>query len=298
MQGVVIPISMVPGDSVIHRMNPVPKLAWSLGILALSFATRNIAVLGGIFVLGLGLVLISGISKAYFKVVMILFPISLTLITLQSIAPAFPKPWTEIVAFGPLVIYQEGIYSGVSLLLRIFAMTTWALVTIMTSHPSDIFTSLKRFGMPYVLNFILVMTLQLIPILQNEFKIVLDAQKSRAMKGTGFGAILPSMVPVFVGAIERVQQLSISLESRAFGSSGHKTSFRKVRMTAWDYLNMAMAVILCGVGTYLVLANATALDWTHALAFSPVFASILFFSATLGFLAFVIIAVRSIIKAN
>lgn len=298
MQGVVIPISMVPGDSIVHRMNPVPKLAWSLGILALSFGTRNIAVLGVIFVLGLGLVFLSGISKAYLKVVMILFPISLTLITLQSIAPAFPKPWTEIVAFGPLAIYQEGIYSGVSLLLRIFAMTTWALVTIMTSHPSDIFTSLKRVGMPYVLNFILVMTLQLIPILQNEFKIVLNAQKSRAMKGTGFGAILPSMVPVFVGAIERVQQLSISLESRAFGSSGHKTSFRKVRMSFWDYLNLALAVIICGVGTYLVIANSAALDWTHTLIFSPVFASILFFGATLGFLTFVIVAVRSVIKAN
>jgi energy-coupling factor transport system permease protein len=168
----------------------------------------------------------------------------------------------------------------------------------MTSHPSDIFTSLKRVGMPYVLNFILVMTLQLIPILQNEFKIVLNAQKSRAMKGTGFGAILPSMVPVFVGAIERVQQLSISLESRAFGSSGQKTSFRKVRMSVWDYVNLALAVILCGFGTYWVIANSAMLDWTHTLIFSPVFASILFFGATLGFLTFVVVAVRSVIKAN
>lgn len=298
MQGVIIPISMVPGNSVVHRMNPVPKLAWSLGILALSFATRNIAVLGVIFIIGLLLVFISGISKAYFKVAMILFPISLTLITLQSIAPAFPKPWTEIVVLGPLAIYQEGIYSGVSLLLRIFAMTTWALVTIMTSHPSDIFTSLKRVGMPYVLNFILVMTLQLIPILQNEFKIVLNAQKSRAMKGTGFGAILPSMVPVFVGAIERVQQLSISLESRAFGSSGQKTSFRKVRMSVWDYLNLGLAVILSGFGTYWVVANSEMLDWTNTLVFSPVFASILFVGATFGFLSFVVIAVRAVVKAN
>ena len=84
------------------------------------------------------------------------------------------------------------------MLLRIFAMTTFALVTLMTSHPSDIFTSLQKIGLPYTMNFILTMTLQLIPILQNEFSIVLNAQKSRGMKGSGFGAILPSMVPVFV----------------------------------------------------------------------------------------------------
>ena len=297
MQGIVIPITMVPGDSVIHRMNPLPKLAWAVGILAISFATRNIAVLGVLFLIGLGLVLLSGITKAYLKVAMILFPISLTLITLQSIAPAFPQPWTPIASLGPLTIYQEGIYSGLSLLLRIFSMTTWALVTIMTSHPSDIFTSLKRIGMPYVLNFIFVMTLQLIPILQNEFGVVLNAQKSRAMKGTGFGAILPSMVPVFVGAIERVQQLSISLESRAFGSSGQKTSFRQVRMTIFDYINLVVAVVVSGLITYWVIVDKS-LDWVDTLVFSPGFAITLVLGATLGFLTFVVIAVRSVIKAS
>lgn len=296
MQGIVIPISMVPGNSVIHRMNPLPKLLWTVGILAISFATRNIAVLGVLFLLGLILVLISGVQKSYLRVVMILFPISLTLITLQSIAPAFPRPWTPIVDLGPLTIYQEGIYSGISLLLRIFSMTTWALVTIMTSHPSDIFTSLKGIGMPYALNFILIMTLQLIPILQNEFGVVLNAQKSRAMKGTGFGAILPSMVPVFVGAIERVQQLSISLESRAFGSSGQKTSYRQVRMTLGDIVNMILAVIITGITTYWVIVEKS-LDWTNTLQFSPVFALVLFFGATLGFLTFVLIALRTVLTA-
>lgn len=124
MQGIVIPITMVPGNSMIHRMNPLPKLMWSVGILALSFTTRNIAVLGVTFLIGILIVFFARVSKAYLKVVIILFPISLTLITLQSIAPAFPRPWTPIVGLGPITIYQEGIYSGLSLLLRILSMTT------------------------------------------------------------------------------------------------------------------------------------------------------------------------------
>ncbi len=296
MQGIVIPISMVPGNSVIHKMNPLPKLMWTVGILVLSFSTRNIAVLGIAFVAGLALVLLAGITKAYLKVVLILFPISLTLITLQSIAPAFPRPWTPIVGFGPFTIYQEGIYSGLSLLLRIMAMTTWALVTIMTSHPSDIFTSLKKIGMPYVLNFILIMTLQLIPILQNEFGIVLNAQKSRAMKGTGFASILPSMVPVFVGAIERVQQLSISLESRAFGSSGHKTSFRRVHMSISDYIWLVLGAVIPGVISYWVIVDKN-LDWSKSLRFSPAFSIILVSAATIGFLTFVVLAIRKVVQA-
>jgi energy-coupling factor transport system permease protein len=296
MQGVAIPITMVSGNSIIHHINPLPKLAWAIGVLAISFATRNPAILGAIFVIGLVLVTIAGIGKAYLRVVMILFPISLTLIVMQSIAPAFPKPWTPIVPIGPFTIYQEGIYSGVTMLLRIMSMTTFALVTIMTSHPSDIFTSLQKIGMPYVLNFILTMTLQLIPILQNEFAVVLNAQKSRAMKGSGFGAILPSMVPVFVGAIERVQQLSISLESRAFGSKGNKTSFRQVSMNVFDYLVLAGAAIATGLTLYWIIVDKS-LDWSRSFVFSPAVSITLVVGATIGFLAFAFFALRTVLRA-
>jgi energy-coupling factor transport system permease protein len=193
-------------------------------------------------------------------------------------------------------VYQEGIYSGISMALRIFSLTTWAMVFIMTSHPSDIFTSLKRVGMPYTLNFILIMTLQLIPILQNEFVVVLNAQKSRAMKGTGFGALLPSMVPVFVGAIERIQQLSISLESRAFGSSGHKTSYRRVRITVWDILNLLLAVVVSGLATYWVIVDKS-LDWSRTLVFNPVFSAILIGISVTGFLTYMGLAIYLVAKS-
>ncbi|MFN2145624.1 MAG: energy-coupling factor transporter transmembrane component T family protein [Anaerolineales bacterium] len=296
MQGVAIPITMVAGDSIIHRINPLPKLAWAVSILAISFATRNPAILGTIFLVGLVLVTMAQIWKAYLRVALILFPISLTLIVMQSIAPAFPKPWTPIVPLGPFTIWQEGIYSGVTMLLRIMSMTTFALVTIMTSHPSDIFTSLQKIGLPYALNFILTMTLQLIPILQNEFAVVLNAQKSRAMKGTGFAAILPSMVPVFVGAIERVQQLSISLESRAFGSKGKKTSFRQVTMNLRDYIIMISAIVTAGIMIYWIIVDKS-LNWVYKLTFSPTISLILVIGATIGFITFAVLALRAVLKA-
>src|SRR5690606_17841212 len=103
-------------------------------------------------------------------------------------------------------------------------------------HPSDLFTSLAKLKMPYILNFMSAMTLQLIPVFQREFGIIMSAQKSRGMKGSGFSAVLPSFVPVFVGAIERVQQLSISLESRGFGSDGVKTSYRQMHARPLDWI--------------------------------------------------------------
>jgi len=296
MRVAVLPISMVAGNSIIHKISPLPKMLWAGGILVISFATRNPAILGGLTLLGLLFVTTAQIWKPFLKVMAILFPILLTLITLQSVAPAFPKPWTPIVPIGPFVIYQEGIYSGVTMVLRATCMTIFALVAIMTSHPSDLFVSLQRIGMPYVLNFILTMTLQLIPILQNEFSIVLSAQKSRGLKGTGFSALLPSMVPVFVGAIERVSQLSISLESRAFGSQGVKTSYRNVRITVWDYLVLILGVMgSCGLFTWIMFDKS--LDWSRTMVFAPWLAITLVAVSTLGFVVFAFFALRAVVRA-
>ena len=296
MQGVAIPISMVPGDSYIHRINPIPKLIWVVGYLCLAFTTRNPGILIGLTLLALVFVSFSKIWKEFLLVMRVLIPISLMLIVLQSVAPAFPRPWTPIISLGGLTIYQEGIYSGLSLLFRVSSVTSIAMVMIMTSHPSDLFTSLQKIGMPFVMNFILTMTLQLIPILQQEFSVVLNAQKSRGMKGTGFGSILPSMVPVFVGAIERVQQLSISLESRAFGSKGKKTSYRNVDVSVKDYVIGILGIVLTIAGVYWLIVDKT-LDWSRTMTFPPVFAVTLFLGAFIGFATFVILVLRVILKA-
>src|SRR5690606_4201785 len=122
-------------------------------------------------------------------------------------------------------------------------------------HPSDLFTSLAKLKMPYILNFMLAMTLQLIPVFQREVGIIMSAQKSRGMKGSGFSAVLPSFVPVFVGAIERVQQLSISLESRGFGSDGVKTSYRQVTGRPVDWA--------LGIAGGLAIATLVVLSFVH-----------------------------------
>ena len=296
--GVSIPITLIPGNSIIHRANPLAKMIWVVGYLILAFFTRNPLVLGILTIIGLMLVQMAHIWRGFLLVFRVLLPIGLMLIVLQSIAPAFPRPWHPIVGLvGGLSIYREGIYSGLSLLLRITSVTTIAMLLIQTSHPSDLFTSLQKIGMPYVLNFILTMTLQLIPILQQEFSVVLNAQKSRGLKGTGFGAVLPSMVPVFVGAIERVQQLSISLESRAFGSQGTKTSYRDVAVTPKDYVIGALGVIFTIAGAIWIGINATALDWSRTMVVSPIVALILVLGSFAGFFIFIAVVVRSILQA-
>lgn len=296
MQGIAVPVSMVAGNSFIHRLNPVAKLAWVVIVLVVSFATRNPLFLMSLATFGIALAIASGITRPFLRVLMILLPIGASLIVLQSVAPAFPQPWTPIVDVGPFSLYQEGIYSGLSLLSRVLSVTTFALVLILTTHPSDLFTSLARIRVPYTLNFMLAMTLQLIPVLQREIAIVMSAQKSRGMKSTGFGSIVPSFVPVFAGAIQRVQQLSISLESRAFGSSGHKTSYRRVavRPVDWAIGGAAFGFLAACIGLFV---TNDFLDMSHTLEFPPLFAIGLVAVALTAFLVFIGSAILLIARA-
>jgi energy-coupling factor transport system permease protein len=292
-----LPISMIPGDSVIHRINPIAKLIWVVGYIVLAFATQNILILGVMAVLAFVVGVIAGVVKPLLKAMIILIPIGSSLLALQIIAPAVERPWTQVGSIGPLALYGDGLYYGLVLLGRIVASLIIALVVVMTTHPSDLFTSLAKLKMPYTLNFMLAMTLQLIPVFQREFGIIMSAQKSRGMKGTGFSAVLPSFVPVFVGAIERVQQLSISLESRGFGSNGFKTSYRQVKVRARDWIIGGLGVVvIAGLSAYSIYRGLWSLS--AEIQFSPEFVTGLFVVSALAFFGTIAVTIAYSFKKS
>jgi len=295
MQGVYIPINYIPGDSIIHKIAPIPKFIWVLGFLLIGFSTRNPAILGALVLFGFIMVFVAKVWKPFTIAFIIWIPLAFTTFFFQGIAPAFPRPWEPIFSFGPFTVYQIGLYSGLTLVLRAWAVTIVALVSIFTTHPGDLFTSLQKLGMPFELNFILTMTLQLIPILQNELYVVLSAQKSRGLKGTGFGALIPSMVPVFAGTIERVSQLSIGLESKAFGSKTKKTSYRNISMYPKDYIILVIGALVSAAITYWIFVDKS-LDWSRTFLFPKPVAIAMITVAVLGFLTYMIFVIYILIK--
>jgi energy-coupling factor transport system permease protein len=249
-----MPTSFIPGQSMVHRIHPVTKIVWIIVYVALAFTTQNIFILYSVALLAIVLAIVSGVFRPLLKAAYLIIPIGSSLISLQVLAPATERPWTPIAEIGIVTLYGDGLYYALVLLGRIVSSMLLALVMVMTTHPSDLFLAFSKLKIPYTFNFMLAMTLQLIPVFQREVGIVLSAQKSRGMKGSGFSSVLPSFVPVFVGAIERVQQLSISLESRGFGSSGEKTSYRRVvaRVQDWVY-GIVGALAMIGLMVYSIL---------------------------------------------
>lgn len=285
MNELAIVAGLIPGNSFLHRMHPAAKMLWLLGLFIVTFILARPELLLAMVAVAIVLTIVTGTFRGYLPPILFLVPIIFGLLFFQCVAPAIPQPWTAMTRVGPFTIYHEGVYNGLVLSLRILAVASYAMLFIMTTHPGDMFATLRKMGVPHELSFMVTTTLQLIPILQREFSIVLSAQKSRATKATGFTALLPSVVPVFAGAIERVQQLAMTLEARAFGSTGVKTSLRQVRARWSDWLIALLGPIVTGVGTVYLILNK-GLDARDVVRFPTSFGIAMFFGSALGFVVF------------
>jgi energy-coupling factor transport system permease protein len=297
MQSMNMSVTHVRGTSWLHKLSPIAKFSWLIAIMFFAFASYNPWPLFSIAIVGLIMATTAGILKGVLRVLLVFAPVTASMMVIQAIAPAIcSNTCTPITQVGPFTLYEEGISHGLSLVARVLSMEVVAIAVLITTHPSDMFAAFARVRVPYVLNFMLAMTLQLIPVLQREVQVVLSAQRSRGMKSTGFGSLIPSFVPVFAGAFERVQQLAISLESRAFGSSGKKTSYRQISFGRGDMFIAVLGVIAGIVGTVVGL-----LFWSAgntAVIILPVWLSVaIFVVAGLMFVGVIVIALAAIARS-
>ena len=247
------------GISWLARLSPIPKLAWLAAVVLYAFVSFAPIPLTVIVVVALALAASARVLGGVLRAMLALAPLAASILLLQAINPAAcGGTCTAAASLGPLTISEEGVARGLLLVVRILAMEVAALVVFQTTRTPDLFAGLARLRVPYTLNFMVALTLQLVPLLEREVRIVIAAQRARGMRGSGFGALVPAFVPVFAGTVERAERLAISLESRGFGSSGPKTSYRRVRFGTLDRA-LAVAGIVAGIGgTWAALAGGAA----------------------------------------
>ncbi len=233
----------VPGDSFFHKAHPFVKFYWVGSFVIFCFFNKNPYINYALTVLALVFVILTKTFPSYIRAMVLFGPASFAMIFLQSVVPpaVFDNP-TFLGTLGPFSIHTESIIYGMLFSSRILCICSWSILMLMTLHPGELSSALQRARVPYTVNFMITTTLQLIPILQREFGIILSAQKSRAMQASGFKALLPSIIPVFAGAIDRVQQLSMSLETRAFGSDNERTLLRYKPFTSKEIILSLLAI--------------------------------------------------------
>lgn len=289
-------LAHVPGRSWLHRASPLPKLAWLLGAVVVVLATYEPAVLAAIAILGFVVAASAGVGRATVRTVIALAPVAASVMVLQTLAPvACRAACTPAASLGPLTLYDEGLSHALALVGRLLAMETVAVGMLATTHPSDLFACLRQLRLPFTVSLMAMLSLQLIPRLHQELRSVLQAQRSRGLRASGIGALVPALVPVVAGSFDRLTTLVVTLEARGLGA-GSRTSYRRVDLRRVDRLATVLAVIATIAGIAMAMTHWRA-DQAAIIVLPPALALAIVVTAGVVFVMVMAHGLRALARA-
>jgi energy-coupling factor transport system permease protein len=263
-------VQYVSGETLFHRLDPRSKIVFVLLITTLIVIVQDLWVAGAVlltlilfWVLArLPFSVVTELGKAMIGIVAFLFIVQALLYPGETalVQPVIPRCVPLIGGKGEVTL--EGILFALLLSLRLLAMIIVLPLVSMTT-PMHVFTlGLVRLGLPYRLAYTMTTALNLIPILQAEANVIVDAQRLRAFQVFERGKFLekmrayPSLVtPLIIGAMRRAQLIAVAMDSRAFGAGVNRTYIQDICMQSRDWAFIAFSVLYVGVATatnYLV----------------------------------------------
>ncbi len=247
------------GDSLLHKLDPRTKLITAFVFVIAVFSARGILALSLMIITSLLLVLLSKIS---FKIILKgLKPIVMVLLFTIILNVFLTKSSSEepIFEFYFLKVYEEGLWRALYMALRVIILIIGSSILIsyttspimLTDAIETLFAPLKKIKVP-VHEFAMMMSIALrfIPTLIEETDKIMNAQKAR---GADFSngsiikrakALVSILIPLFVSAFKRAEDLAMAMECRCYHGGEGRTRLVKLEFHARDFLFMTAFVLL------------------------------------------------------
>ncbi len=245
-----------PGTSFIHKMDPRMKIIASvLYIITLFVASRPLGLALGVIMVVL-MYLISKISgKMIIKSLKPVVPIIIFTGILNLFF--FSGPTEPLVSFGFLHIYREGIAMAVLMAVRIMCLIAGTSLLTYTTSPIELTDAievlmgpLKRFKVPvHEIAMMMTIALRFIPTLIEETDKIMNAQKARGadMESGGLTqrakALIPILIPLFVSAFRRADELALAMECRCYRGSIGRTRMKQLEYHKRDFVAFGFMVL-------------------------------------------------------
>lgn len=233
-----------PGDTVVHRLDPRTKLIMVvLYIIALFNATGWVSY-AAVFAVTALCMFIAKINPS--TALKGLKPI-IFIIILTALLNIFYTDGTPIVEGW--IITWEGLEKAAMMSIRIILLIVGTFMLTYTTSPMALtdgleimFNPLKKIKVPvHEMAMMMSMALRFIPTLIEETDKIMSAQKARGADFETGGllqrakALLPILVPLFVSAFRRADELAVAMESRCYHGGSGRTRMKQLRMQGIDY---------------------------------------------------------------
>ena len=261
-----------PADSVIHRLDPRAKVIMMILYIVCSMICKNVIAFGVLLLSAVAIVLLSRIpARTILRSIRPLIFIMLFTVVLNVFWTTGEKPLLE---WGIIQIYPEGLYKAAFMMVRIICMiVVTSILLTYTTTPIALTDALERLLGPLkkirvpVHEFTMMMTIALrfIPTLIEETEKIMAAQKARGADFTSGNlikrakALIPILIPLFVSAFRRADELAVAMECRCYRGGKGRTKLHVLHLCASDVFWMLSFVAL---GAGLILINVYGVGYT------------------------------------
>ena len=234
-----------PAESVIHRLDPRVKLFATLIFIISLFTFRGPVA----FVLAtLFLIWIIKKSKVPFMFMVKGLKTIVVLLLITAVINLFMTAGTVVVSFWIFKITEEGIRTAVLMMIRLVYLIVGTSVMTLTTTPNQLTDGLEKALKPlnrihvpvHEIAMMMSIALRFIPILTEETDKIMKAQMARGADFETGGIIkkaknmIPLLVPLFVSAFRRANDLAMAMEARCYHGGEGRTKMKPLKYSRED----------------------------------------------------------------
>lgn len=246
-----------PGKSVIHRLDPRTKIVLTCAYMVALFCAGNAVTLALTCVF---MVLITAVAKVPIKIVAKGIKPIIPVLIITAVINAFYVDGKVIWHFYFMNLTYEGIKFAVFVSVRLIFLIVGTSMMTYTTSPISLSDGLEQLMSPlkvvkvpvHELSMMMSIALRFIPTLIEETDKIINAQKAR---GADFEsgniiqrmrAMLPILIPLFVSAFRRAEELALAMDCRCYHGGEGRTRLRRLKMGKCDYASIAVFAVLFG----------------------------------------------------
>ena len=240
-----------PGDSFLHRLDPRTKLILTFALIVIVFISHGFTGFGVILAFVVFTALSSKISLKF--LIRGIRPILFILLFTFVLNAFFQSGGNEIFRLGFLRVTDEGLRTAFFIAARLILLVVCSQMLTLTTSPNSLtdgletlMRPLKRIHFPvHEIAMMMSIALRFIPTLMDEANKIMRAQMARGNFIKRAKAMIPLLVPLFVGAFRRAQDLALAMEARCYRGGEGRTRMRQLHYGARDAIAAgAMAALL------------------------------------------------------
>ncbi len=256
-----------PAASPIHKLDPRVKLFGTMIYIIALFAFKG---LPGLVIITAGLFAMIKISKIPVKfIVKGLKAIVFIVLFTCAINILFTPGDLNLVKWGPFTISDKGIKNGVLMIFRLIYLIMGTSLMTLTTTPNELTDGLERsmrhlarIKFPvHAIAMMMSIALRFIPILIDETDKIMKAQMARGADFESGGlikkakAMVPLLVPLFVSAFRRADELAMAMEARCYNGGEGRTKMNPLRYGKNDAISYVVIFV------FLALIIAARIVW-------------------------------------